>query len=105
MAAPRAMGDSMRSSPPFWSRSCCSDTETVFRVRSGPDYKRNGLKDPSGPTFYDCIGIDVFKCATKVEMKKFAFLIRSNHIFANISNFRIWRTESAVLLEAFPHIL
>lgn len=66
MAGPRKMGDSVRDLPnPYWQRTCCEGESTVFRVRKGPDYKKHGQKSPSGPTFFDCVGVDVFKCAKK----------------------------------------
>lgn len=57
----RNMGDSVQS---LWQ--CCAD-RTVFRVRTGPDYKKNGEKAPSAPTLFDVVGVDVFRLQKKVS--------------------------------------
>eukprot|EP00656_Telonema_subtile_P035080 TRINITY_DN3908_c0_g1_i1.p1 TRINITY_DN3908_c0_g1~~TRINITY_DN3908_c0_g1_i1.p1 ORF type:complete len:207 (+),score=45.13 TRINITY_DN3908_c0_g1_i1:64-684(+) len=33
----------------------------VFRVRQGPDYSSNGVKAPSLPALYDCVGVDIYR--------------------------------------------
>lgn len=32
-----------------------------FNVRVGPNYKKHGKKDASGPAFYDLVAIDFIK--------------------------------------------
>ncbi len=66
----RQAGDSVGGD--LWQ--CCSE-RTVFRVRSGPDYKRNGFKEPSGDTFFECVGVDVFRLSKKVRV---LFLLSSS---------------------------
>jgi hypothetical protein len=66
----RQAGDSVVGD--LWQ--CCSE-RTVFRVRSGPDYKRNGFKEPSGDTFFECVGVDVFRLSKKVRV---LFLLSSS---------------------------
>jgi len=33
-----------------------------FSLRDGPDYRKTGLKRPSGPALYDVVAVDVFSC-------------------------------------------
>eukprot|EP00047_Mylnosiga_fluctuans_P007037 m.250698 g.250698 ORF g.250698 m.250698 type:complete len:367 (+) comp16857_c0_seq1:142-1242(+) len=64
----REIGQTLSKQPPTlaWDRSCCSARPaTVYRVRQGPDYKRNGKKAPSGPEMYDQIGFDVYRSPNK----------------------------------------
>ena len=34
-----------------------------FRVRAGPDYKKNSFKAPSGESLYELLGVDVLRCS------------------------------------------
>jgi hypothetical protein len=40
---------------------------TTFRLRIGPDYAKNKLKDYSLPSLCELMGMDVFRCPTKVS--------------------------------------
>mmetsp|Transcript_21362 Transcript_21362/g.31784 ORF Transcript_21362/g.31784 Transcript_21362/m.31784 type:complete len:455 (+) Transcript_21362:1087-2451(+) len=39
-----------------------------FRLRCGPNYRRNGLKKPSVGSFYDIVAVDTFKSHTKENL-------------------------------------
>eukprot|EP00053_Salpingoeca_punica_P012942 m.116295 g.116295 ORF g.116295 m.116295 type:complete len:398 (+) comp16070_c0_seq1:261-1454(+) len=66
----RQAGDSLRGTE--WGKNLrgqCSELpdipETVFRVRAGPNYSKNHIKEPSLPPLYEPICVDVFKMPTK----------------------------------------
>jgi hypothetical protein len=48
-------------------QSWCTGDATRFNVRCGPNYKKNGTKAPSANPFYQCVGIDIFGSADKID--------------------------------------
>ena len=46
-----------------WSK-CLS---SVFHLRIGPNYSKNGLKAPSNEALYNIVGIDVIKTPKKID--------------------------------------
>ena len=36
-------------------------------MRTGPNYKKNGKKEPSGPSLYELVHMDLFKAPTTME--------------------------------------
>lgn len=63
---PRRVGDTMPTPRTHWDRSAVGES-VVFRVRKGPDYKRNKLKAPSEPPMYAQVGMDLFRSPKKVR--------------------------------------
>lgn len=62
-------GDSVADLPNGmnWRRTCCpGSTPTTFRVRHGPDYARNGIKEPSAVELTSLVALDVFRTPRKV---------------------------------------
>ena len=51
--------------PPSNTWSLCEST--VFHLRIGPDYKKNGLKGPSNASLYNIVGIDVVKTPKRID--------------------------------------
>lgn len=67
-AEPRPVGDSLRrgeggdGATHQWSPAGGPD----FTVRCGPDYARNGLKQPSVAALYECVAVDFFRSPVKL---------------------------------------
>jgi hypothetical protein len=40
---------------------------SLFNVRCGPNYKKNGTKAPSAQPLYQCVGIDIFGSGEKMD--------------------------------------
>jgi len=41
---------------------------STFKLRCGPNYRRNGLKKPSNGSFYDIVAVDTFHADSKHEL-------------------------------------
>lgn len=54
-------GGTMDRSDAGGPRSWFPADASHFRVRVGPNYKKNGKKEPSGPSFYECVACDHIK--------------------------------------------
>jgi len=39
----------------------------IFKVRTGPNYKKNGRKQPSGPSLYELVGVDMIKSDSALD--------------------------------------
>ena len=39
----------------------------IFKVRAGPNYKKNGRKQPSGPSLYELVGVDMIKSDSALD--------------------------------------
>ncbi len=46
-----------------WMPIAASD----FNLRTGPNYKRNGIKAPSGPSLYELVGIDCVQTPQRID--------------------------------------
>ena len=42
-------------------------THSNFNLRVGPNYKKTGAKEPSGPALYDVMGMDVFYSSERIK--------------------------------------
>jgi hypothetical protein len=61
-------GLSMQASSGALDVNAYSDPQgPSFAVRCGPNYKRNKLKAPSGPSLFELVGMDVFESGTRIQ--------------------------------------